>query len=205
MRRRGCHSPTQSRSPRSSGKWRSHSGGWVGHWGPPRRVKASSSEQGPPGPQGKAEGVWQWSRAVSTPPCRYRARGSGGPSSCRRAQLEAWSLGPWKDPAKAGAGHISSERRRQESQGPLAQKPGARWPAGCRHGLRPQGGGLGLWTTQRLPVGPESSARGTNHDRVGRAKLGRCLQGFPSGLRRLLHRWPEELPVWGCPGAALSL
>lgn len=138
-------------------------------------------------------------------PCRYRARGSGGPSSCRRAQLEAWSLGPWKDPAKAGAGHISSERRRQESRGPLAQKLGARWPAGCRHGLRPQGGGLGLWTTQRLPAGPESSARGTNHDRVGRAKLGRCLQGFPSGLRRLLHRWPEELPVWGCPGAALSL
>lgn len=64
--------------------------------------------------------------------------------------------------------------------------------------------GLGSGLPRELPAGPRATGRPVC-DSGRRAKHGRCLQGFPSGLRRLLHRLHEEAPVWGCPGADRSL
>lgn len=60
-------------------------------------------------------------------------------------------------------------------------------------------GGTGLWTPQGALQG-HVSVHGS-----GQGKARGCLQGFPSGLRRLLHRLHKEVPVWGCPGAAQPL
>lgn len=103
------------------------------------------------------------------------------------------------------------EGRRTRSICPLSQArkprgPGSGWQLqvwSLSQGWEDSGSGHGLWLLGELPhrdMRPQVCAAGLcSSGSAGEA--GRCLQGFLSGLRRLLHRLHKEVPVWGCPGA----
>lgn len=121
-----------------------------------------------------------------------------------------WKPGA-RDPrggTRGGPGQCCAAAARREERDvsgpsqPSQRSRGSPWPVGCRHGQSPQGLGSGL--PRELPMGPRAACGAVWA--LGRpGERGRCLQGFPSGLRRLLHRLHEEAPAWGCPGAGRSL
>lgn len=124
-----------------------------------------------------------------------------GSSGSEGLQWEAQSFGGPRqgDRVKAGL-HTTLTRKEGQRLPALLAMPESRGARGLAGGLQAQwvfpgwegsGPGHGLGPRGSFLAGTRSRKRA----------MGRCLQGFPSGLRRLLHRLHKEVPVWGCPGA----
>lgn len=156
------------------------------------------------------------------PPAQGRSQHQPVPGTL--VNLEAWQLrwAPVRRPKPRGsrAGgpiegrathYVSKDGKSARSICPLSQtrkprSPGSDWQLPVwpvSQGWEDSGSGHGLWLLGELPprdMQPQVCAAGLRSSGPA-GEAGRCLQGFLSGLRRLLHRLHKELPVWGCPGA----